>query len=287
MPNTEADFVNPQDYRNTNWNEADVVWNIGFFSHVDCFLDTLKALFPHIKTVNTWVGTDILSAMEWFDARPKCARCALRSIDIHVADGTNLQAELKQYFGLDCFYVPSIPDPIPLTPLPQFQKNVAVYCPSHRKEFYHYNAILQLAQKEPSFNFHFFSITPDPDPPKLVNAYFEGFFLGEEKTKAFTECSYLIVLPQHGSVSMMLIEFMQMGRRVISNIDAPFVYKVSTPITSEQLQEQLKRAYQDTLKTGVNESASKYYHKEYGIERVKETIHPILEKIEKMGEFVY
>ncbi len=46
----------------TNWNSVDVVWSIGFFFNIDCLLDWFKILHLQIKTVNTWVGSDIQNA---------------------------------------------------------------------------------------------------------------------------------------------------------------------------------------------------------------------------------
>jgi len=71
-----------------------------------------------------------------------------------------------------------------------------------------------------------------------------------------------------------------MGRRVISNIDAPFVYHVQEPVTAEGVQKALEKANADGS-DGPNEEASKYYHKEYGFEKVRGYIEPILKELEE------
>jgi len=279
IPGVEAEFVPPEKVHAVNWNEVDAVWNLGFFFDIDCFFDWLKALYPEVKTVNTWVGSDILNSVDWFKQRTKCYRCALRSIDLHVADGLNLAEELKQSLGLESYYVPSVPDPLPLSPIVH-KSYVAVYAPAHRKDFYHHPQIVEVARLNPHMHFDFYSYTPDPDFPALPNCHFQGFLQNGAKLKAFKDDAYLIMLPEHGSVSMMLIEFMMMGRRVISNIDAPFVYHVQEPVTAEGVQKALEKANADGS-DGPNEEASKYYHKEYGFEKVRGYIEPILKELEE------
>lgn len=280
VPGVEADFIEPEEIMDTNWNTVDVVWNLGFFFDVDCLFDWLKALYPEMKTVNTWVGTDILNSIGWFKQRSKCYRCALRSTDIHVADGLNLVQELKQLGIENAYYVPSVPDTLPLLPITQ-KNRVAVYAPAHRKEFYRYQIAVEVAKLEPSYHFDFYSITPDNDFPNLPNCHFKGFIQGEQKLQAFADDAYLVMLPEHGSVSMMLIEFMMMGRRVISNIEAPFVYRVREPVTVEDVKGALERAFADTCSKGLNEEASKHYLKEYGFEKVRGYIEPVLKELEE------
>ena len=280
IPGVEAEFLQPESISTVNWNEIDAVWNIGFFFDIDCFFDWLKALYPQVKTVNTWVGTDILNAVQWFRQRAKCYRCALRGIDIHVADGLNLVQELRESLSLESQYVPSVPEPIPFSSHIMDATRVAVYAPAHRKEFYRHQVAVEVARLEPAMHFDFYSITPDNDFPSLPNCEFKGFLQGNEKLEAFKNSSYLIVLPEHGSVSMTLIEFMMMGRRVISNIDAPFVYLVKEPVTPENVREQLKKARIDTLAKGANEEASKHYHIQYGFKAVAKHIEPILKELE-------
>jgi len=281
IPGVEAEFLTPEKLlQKGNWSDVDVVWNIGFFFDIDLFLDWLKGYYPEIKTVNTWVGTDILNSVQWFTLRSKCYHCALRSIDIHVADGLNLQEELKQRLQLESFYVPSVPDPIPITPLTH--DRVAVYLPAHRKDFYNGDAIMEIVKKFPSTEFDFYSITPDPDFPQLPNCHFKGFLSGKEKLDAFTEDAVLITLPEHGSTSLMLIEFMMMGRRVVTNIKTKYAYLVD-PVTIQNVIASLTVALNDISKEGVNSEASKYYHEEYGFEKVKSFINPVLEKVKKLG----
>ena len=284
VPNVNAEFLPPDHISTTNWNDVDVLWNIGFFFNIDCLLDWIKAYYPKIKTVNTWVGSDILNSAMWWQERHKCMRCATRSIDIHVADGVNLQDELKGQFNFDSFYVPSVPDPIPLTPLRNINPlNVAVYCGSN-PEFYRVPLTVEVARKLPRFHFNFYSMFKETIAPfsMPLNGEFRGFFLAGEKLAEYARNDYLLTLPQHGSVSLMLIEFMQMGRAVVSNIKTPFVYHVDEPVTAEAVVEQLQRAYTDTLKKGLNVEASKYYHSEYGFEKAKTYILPILEELRKI-----
>lgn len=264
-----------------DWGKIDVCLNVGFFFHPDQFFDFLKAKYPNIRIVNYWVGTDILNFREFVRFRPKCKECMLRSIDVHLADDVEFVKELKDWFGLEAYFVPSVPDPMPLMPLPS-RFAVACYIPPHRKDFYGYPIIVEVAGNLPEVPFYIFALDNtdrDHTKPPLPNIHFVGYVQGEEKLKWFSSCSAHISIPVHGGVSLTLIEFMQMGRRCISNKKIPYVYYVEEkPDIAQSIVDKLT----EIMKFKEPDcEASKYYTNEYSPKKVLDHIKPVLSRLEK------
>lgn len=267
-------------YGYIDWKSIDVVYNVGFFFNVDVLFDALKAKYPHLKIVNWWVGVDILNAASFIRARPKCRRCIFRSIDVHVVDCVDFIKELKDGLNIKkSWYVPSIPEPMPLTRLPN-DFAAAVYMPPHRKAFYGYPIIIETARQLPDVPFYFFSLfnyDRDKTVPPMPNVHFVGFVQGEDKFDWWSKCSACLTIPIHGGVSLTMIEFLQMGRRAVCNKKLPHVYYVKEPLNPNMIVEKLKEIMKFKE---PDEEASKFYHEEYSYDKVIEKVKPVLESLE-------
>jgi hypothetical protein len=263
-------------YSYVDWGSVDLVWNVGFFFGPDQLFDVIKERNPGIRIVNWWVGSDILQFYNYVRARPKCRGCMLKSIDAHVVDAPEFIEEVKG-FGVEASYVPSIPDPMPLTPLPM-EFSVALYIPSYRPEFYGYEILVEAARQLPDVPFYAFpSINGwGKLTPPLSNIHFMPFVQGEGKLAAFSKCSSFISIPVHGGRSLMAIEFLQMGRRVIMNKPMPHVYYVEEPVDPDKIVAYLKEIMKFKE---PDEEASRYYHKEYSPEKVLLHVKPVLEAL--------
>jgi hypothetical protein len=266
-------------YAYVDWSSVDVAWGIGFFFECDQLYDALKSKYPHIKIVNTWVGTDLLNTLSFVRARPKCKKCLLKSIDVHVVDDVGFAKELKDWLGVESVYfVPSIPDPMPLRPLPT-EFAVGVYIPPHRKDFYGYPIIVEAAKQlfdVPFYIFAWNNTDKEKTPPPLPNVHFIGFVEGDEKLDWFGRCSANITIPMHGGVSLTLIEFMQMGRRCVSNKKLPYAYYVEETEMPNGIVERLKEIMKFKE---PDEEASKHYREEYSPKKVVEHVKPVLEAL--------
>jgi hypothetical protein len=266
-------------YSYVDWNSIDVAWGIGFFFECDQLYDALKSKNPKIRIVNCWVGTDLLNTVSFVRARPKCKKCVLKSIDVHVVDDVSFVKELKDWFGVEgAHFVPSIPDPMPLRPLPK-EFAVGCYIPPHRKDFYGYPIIVEVARQMPDVPFYIFALDntdKEKTPPPLPNVHFIGFVQGDERLDWYSRCSANITIPMHGGVSLTLIEFMQMGRRCISNKELPYVYHVEESEMPSGVIEKLK----EIMKFREPDlDANKYYREEYSPKKVLEHIKPVLEAL--------
>lgn len=273
-------YIRGEGYSNVPFNSIDVFWHIGAFFNFDIAFDMVKEKNPKIQIVLTWVGTDILNVASFLRARPKCRECLLGKVDVHVVDCINFTAELKDRLNIKgTYFVPSIPkEPLPLTPLPE-QFAVAVYCPPHRARFYGLPIVLEVARRHPDVPFYIF---PAPTVgwgrtnPPLPNVHLMPFVQGDEKFEWWSKCSVFISLPVHGGISLMAIEFLQMGRRCITNKKSPYMFYVEEPPHPDKVDDALKKVmkFKD-----ADEEASKYYHEKYSSKKVLEHVKPILEKL--------
>lgn len=275
-------------YGQVDWSQVDVLWNFGFFFNADQIIESIKEENPKLKVVNTWAGSDMLESRQMLAVRPKCKDCLFKAIDIHVTDWVGFQKELKEWFNLESMYVPSIPQkPMSLKPLPK-KFTVAVYMPRERTQFFQYGTIRNVALNLPKIPFYLFpshrleetdplfkgiprADSFDTGPP--ANMHFMDFVEGEEKEKWWTDCSALIVIPVHGSVSVTGIEFMQMGRSVITNREIPYMEECNTVDAIKLCLSVLKH------RKKPNSAASKYYLEEYSPKRQFEYTEKVLKKL--------
>ena len=108
---------------------------------------------------------------------------------------------------------------------------------------------------------------------KILNLSYRGWVEGEEKKKWWKESSVLLYMPQHGSLGVTAVEFLQMGRYVICTQEYPYVIECKT---EEDLLSVLT-GLKDVKEPHVE--ASKYYLAEFSVEKQGEKVGEILDKI--------
>jgi len=105
-------------YSAVPFEDIDMLWHFGGFPEFsfDILFDHAKKKNPKIITSLVWVGTDLLNFCTYTRSRPKCRECMLKNVDIHIVDCPDFAEELKSLGIEKCWYVPSVPDPMPLKP---------------------------------------------------------------------------------------------------------------------------------------------------------------------------
>jgi len=257
--------------------ELDVLWFHGFHALPDLLISKFKEENPNLKVIVLWVGSDVLEFVAFATHRPQCKNCIIKGIDLHVADGHNLIGELDS-LGIKASYIPSIPEkPLELKPLSE-KFSVAAYVPGFRADFFNFGMIKQVAEKIRDVEFHLFGggpvkLEPNGYPDYLTNMTYHGWVEGEEKRKWWEQTSVFIYIPRHGSLGVGAIEFLQMGRYVITSMDAPYCIKVNS---SEELLEALKK-----LKNirDMNIEASNYYLERYSPKGQANAVEKVLDSL--------
>lgn len=253
------------DIAKVDWKQYDVLWNIGTFlsMNVDILYEIVKKKNPQIKIVSHWVGTDLLQLHQFTANREKCLRCILQDIDLHVTDNRNFQKEFYELTKLDAEYVPLIPEhPLTLKPLPE-KFAVACYAYHPRLEFYRFATVIDTATKFPDVDFYFFRLKGESP---IKNVHYLGWVKDEKKMEMLEKCSVALSIPQHGSLSVLVIELLQMGRRAITSEPYPYCLQAQNPEHIMKLLSELKD------KVSPDEEASKFYQEEYSLKRQLELV---------------
>lgn len=253
-------------YGYLNWRSVDVLWNYGFFFNAWHLLQLLKSSNHKMKVVNFWAGSDILEVEQTLTKHPQLRDIIFRNVDVHATDSQGFRREVKEKFGIESLYVPSIP-PKPMLPAPLPRRfTVAVYMPRERLSFFQYPIVEQAAKAYRRTPFYLFPSHKIISGEQLTlgsvarNMHFMDFVEGDEKAKWWSKCSVLIVLPVHGSVSITGMEFMQMGRTVITTQPGPFMVEAhSAP--------EVITALADSTKLGDYAKAQQFYAQEYTAEK--------------------
>jgi len=107
----------------------------------------------------------------------------------------------------------------------------------------------------------------------LPNVHLMPFVQGDEKFAWWKKCSCFISIPIHGGVSLMAIEFFQMGRRVITNKKIPYAFYVAEPVKPDDVSSKLREIMKFTE---PDIEASKHYHKEYSEQKVIEAVNKVI-----------
>lgn len=252
--------------------ELDVLWFYGFHALPDLLISKFKEENPKLKVVVTWVGSDLLEFVAFATHRPQCRGCIVKGVDVHVVDGLNLKSELEK-LDIKSEYIPSIPEKCwELKSLPE-KFAVAAYVPGFRAEFFNYTMIREAAKNMPDVEFHLFGGGPTKIEPDLPNMVYHGWVEGEERQWWWENSSVVLYLPKHGSIGLIAVEFLQMGRWVVSTLSAPYVLECQTADEIVSVLENLKE-----IKEG-NLEGSKYYQSEYSAERQSSLVKAILDKL--------
>jgi hypothetical protein len=260
------------DISKVDWRQYDVLWNIGSFlsMNVDILYEIVKKRNPNIKIVSHWVGTDLLQLNQFVTYRKKCLRCVLQDIDENVTDNRNFQKEFYDLTGLDAEYIPLIPEkPYDLKPLPE-KFAVACYAYHPRLEFYRFATIIDTATKFPDMDFYFFRLEGE-SPVK--NVHYLGWVEDKRKMELLEKCSVALSIPQHGSLSVLCIEMLQMGRRAITSEPHPHCLQAENPQDIIRFLTELKD------KVSPDEETSKFYQEEYSLKHQLELVDGVLKKL--------
>lgn len=164
-----------------------------------------------------WCGSDVLSLAKmkgwrgWF-----FRRCVGHWATINFCDSPGLSSELAD-LGIASQVIRLLPANVeaPLEPLPN-KFTVLSYWSDERCSFYGGNMVLQLAAEFPELEFRVVKATGTGTsaPP---NVRFLGLKTPDEMRQVYSNATVLIRLPEHDSLSAMVLEMLARGRYVIYN----------------------------------------------------------------------
>jgi hypothetical protein len=119
--------------------------------------------------------------------------------------------------------------------------------------------------------FYFFRLEGE-SPVK--NVHYLGWVKDKQKQDLLERCSVALSIPQHGSLSVLCIEMLQMGRRAITSEPHPHCLQAQKPDDIIRFLTELKD------KVSPDEEASKFYQEEYSLKHQLELVDQVLKKLE-------
>lgn len=165
-----------------------------------------------------WIGSDVLLLQNSVFARWGQKFLQHYKMDywprFHAADSPDVQRELT-HLGIQSDVIRLLPERIeaPMEPLPE-TFTVLSYWLEDRKKFYGGDIVMQLAQEMPQVRFLILGAAKD-DQVNLPNVEFLGW--QSDLETFYSQASALIRLPEHDSLSAMVLEMLARGRYVIYN----------------------------------------------------------------------
>ncbi len=162
-----------------------------------------------------WIGSDVPRFAGWRGWKRRLAnRLARRSVVAHLADSPELAAELKK-LGIDAEVCRLLPASIEAEVLPLPEKfRVLSYWFDDRRTFYGGEIILGAARCLPDVEF-IIAGAEGRGAPTLPNVTYLGRL--DQLEEIYARVSVFVRMPEHDSLSAMVLEALARGRYVICN----------------------------------------------------------------------
>lgn len=178
------------------------------------------------KLVWHWIGTDVVRYAGGRGLTQRLRRyLAMHRVAAHLADSPELAEELKA-LGIQARVCRLLPGSIEaeVMPLPD-RFRVLSYWFDDRRTFYGGDLILELARRMPEMEFLIVGARGE-GAPRLPNVSFLGRV--DDLDPIYQRVSVLVRIPQHDSLSVMVLEALARGRYVIYNKDFPCCSRADT-----------------------------------------------------------
>ena len=224
--------------------------------------------------VSHWIGSDVLSFRNgkatagWRGYINR--RATYKWFRYYVADSPELANELKD-MAISASVVRLLPARIEAEPeLLPHDFTVLSYWLVGKKEFYGGDIVLRLAKEMPQVKF-IITGTLGAEEESLSNVRYLGFHDNVEDL--YRRSSALIRLPEHDSLSAMVLEMLARGRYVIYNKRMPGC------IFAQNYEEAKKSLQQILTEKEPNTEGAHYVKKEYSIMREAEKLGTICKDV--------
>lgn len=216
------------------------------------------------KMVWHWLGSDVVQYANERGFRQSLRRyLAAHHVAAHLADSPELAEELKS-LGIEASVCRLLPNSIEanVMPLPD-RFRVLSYWADNRKAFYGGDIILELASQMPDVEF-LIAGAYGKDAPVLPNVNYLGKLSNLEEI--YRKTSVFLRLPEHDSLSAMVLEALARGRYVIYNKDFPYCHRADTLEHVRAKLEEIRRL------TEPNRAGSEFVRERFSLQREAESL---------------
>jgi hypothetical protein len=175
------------------------------------------------RTVNHWVGTDVLLALE-DERHRKMARGAARFIQHHLAFAPWLAGELET-LGISAGVAPfTTPVRFEQRPAPG-KPGVLAYLPDDRAEFYGAEIMRGVARQLPDVPFGIAAGTAERQPP-IPNVTYLGWI--DDMRPFYERYPILLRVARHDGLPKMVLEALAYGNQVVFEYEVPGCHHATT-----------------------------------------------------------
>jgi len=225
------------------------------------FLSTGSPLRPFSRArrkIGVWIGTDVSQLAYYLKGHQGEHEDFNRLVDVKLADALNLATELED-LGIRMDGVVETPPKVILNPSPLPEVfTVGIYAPPGREGHYYTGLCLEIAAAMPDVQFRLYGHGRQ-FAQVTNNVYDLGFIDVKQEVPDF---SALMRFTIHDGVAVGPVEFMQAGRRVVTNLDIPHARQCEPNVDQAV---KLLREIQKEKKPDL--AASKYWRERLNHER--------------------
>jgi len=235
--------------------KARVIHYVGSVSSL-LFLRVARCLGKRV--VLHWVGTDVMKLGESVEGGNRRLLKFYKAVPhFHFADSPEIAEELAA-LGISAQVFRLLPDSVTPRDLPMPERPaVLVYWSPERREFYGGRIIDALAEEFPQVRFYVVGSSGE-GAPQHPNMKYLGWL--ESLEEIYRKVSVLIRLPEHDSLSVMVLEMLSRGRWVIYSKPFPHT-EFAADLDEARLA--LRRCLS---RTGKNEAGQEYVQRSFSPE---------------------
>ena len=265
-------------WQGTDWRDFDTIISIGAFGVTGQNLAHTKDLYPHLKIVLCWIGTDILWHAQDPNAHQQLATYP-NYIDLHLADAPHFIEELR-LLGITATHmrfgaagVESL-KPAPLPKIP----TAYIYTPDFTTrglDKYRHAWYETIAREHPDVQFIWNPRRPKDNPGTPPNVTCVPFIDDpDDYIRLLKKCSMVIRTPHHDGVGVSFIQAKALGRWAINSQDLPHSLHATDASTVVAHIRTLKD------KTKPDTAGAKHYRTTYDYRATAEDLAKALEVLE-------
>lgn len=222
-----------------------------------------------------WIGSDVVHYARGRGLMQHLRRhLATQRVAVHLADSPELAQELKA-LGIEASVCRLLPDSIEADVLPPPDRfRVLSYWFDDRRTFYGGDLILELARRMPDVEF-LIAGAYGKGAPHVPNVTFLGRLTDMEPV--YRKIAVFLRLPEHDSLSAMILESLARGRYVVCNRDFPCCRHAATLEEVQTVLAEIRRL------TEPNREGARFVREHFSLQTEAEALRRVYEPMLRAG----
>ena len=215
------------------------------------------------KVVFHWAGTDVYTLIQ---GNLQAQKWSCR-VDLHLSYGQNLTEELAT-MGIHAQAMPIPPSTPEVKSKMPDEHAVLLSIPDSRADFYGYQTMLEVIRLFPNIKF---VVVRAQEKARYnePNVDFRGVVSKEEMNSVYDDVSIVLRYPEHDGTSLLLMESLLRGKRLISRFAFPFAQQVEG---IDEISLALKKCLEEPLipdENGINYAEENFNSQKFAADFMK------------------